>query len=174
MGSRFEDSAMEIVRAIASDLPFIMSTERIPGYENFIGRWDESKHQIALADEGNAYFVAREGKDPAGFTIVEEWDSPKRVTHIKRVAVVHPNQGHGRRLVSGVLDAIFQQTNAHRIWLGVFPANLRAQHTYAAIGFQAEGIARGLVFNGSEFVDQMVMAILRPDWEAGRQSAPAR
>jgi hypothetical protein len=37
-------------RADPSDIPFIMHTERIAGYEGLIGRWDEAQHRAALGD----------------------------------------------------------------------------------------------------------------------------
>jgi hypothetical protein len=39
--------------------------------------------------------------------------------------VARPNVGYGRQLLQAVVDIIFRQTNAHRIWLGVFPDNDR-------------------------------------------------
>ena len=38
-----------------------------------------------------------------------------------------------------------RRTSAWRVWLGVFPENLRARRAYEAVGFQAEGVARGAV-----------------------------
>jgi diamine N-acetyltransferase len=165
---------MELTRAKASDIPFIMNTERIPGYEEFIGQWDEARHLDNLADPHNAYFVARDGAEPVGFTIVRDWNSPERVTYLQRIAVARPNGGHGKTLVSKVLAAIFQQTQAHRVWLKVFPENLRAQRVYLALGFRSEGIARGASYRGDGvFRDQMVMAILRPEWIEREQGASA-
>ena len=67
------------------------------------------------------------------------------------------------------VETIFQNTAAHRIWLGVFPENTRARRAYEAVGFQAEGIARGSAFFGGRHRDEVVMSLLRPDWAAGRQ-----
>jgi RimJ/RimL family protein N-acetyltransferase len=40
------------------------------------------------------------------------------------------------------------------------------------VGFQAEGIARGNAFFGGNYRDELVMALLRPDWEERRQPMP--
>lgn len=68
-----------------------------------------------------------------------------------------------------LVQIIFQNTDAHRIWLGVFPENTRARRAYEAVDFQAEGIARGSAFFGGRHRDEVVMSLLRPDWAAGRQ-----
>ena len=87
----------------------------------------------------------------------------ERVTLIKRMAVRRPGQRYGRALLIAVVDTIFKQTNAWRVWLGVFPENLRARRAYEAVGFQAEGAACGSAFFGGGHRDELVMAMLRPE-----------
>jgi diamine N-acetyltransferase len=159
---------LEIARADTDDLPFIMTTERLEGYEAPVGRWDESRHRKALGDERYAYFLAKADGKPVGFAIVCDWASPERVTCVKRVAVARPN--YGRELLQAVVDIIFRQTYAHRIWLGVFPDNDRARKVYARTGFVSEGVARGNAFIGGKYRDELIMALLR----LGRRSAAAR
>jgi len=160
--------ALHITRADPSAIPFIMATERLAGFEKFVGRWDEVKHRAALGDGRHAYFLARQQGEPVGFAILRDWDSPERVTLVKRIAVSSPGQGHGRTLLATVVDAAFRETDAWRLWLGVFPDNIRAQKSYAAVGFQPEGVARGSAFFGGVHRDELVMALLRPEWEARR------
>jgi len=155
-----------VTRADTSAIPFIMATERTAGFEQFVGRWDEAKHRAALGDGRHAYFVARLQGEPVGFAILRDWDSAERVTLVKRIAVGHPGQGHGRALLATVVDAAFSETRVWRLWLGVFPDNIRAQRSYAAVGFAPEGVARGSAFFGGVHRDELVMALLRPEWEA--------
>jgi len=155
---------MEIDRATEADLAFIMRTERLEGYESVVGRWDEERHRAAMADPSHAYLIGREDGEPAGFVILRGWASPERVTLIKRIAVVSPGGGRGRRLLARVIDTVFDETDAFRLWLGVFPENSRARRAYEAVGFVAEGIARGAAFFGGVHRDELVMALLRPDW----------
>ena len=158
--------SLTITRADASAIPFVMATERTAGFEQFVGRWDEARHRLALADGRHAYFIGRDGAEPVGFVIVRDWASPERVALIKRIAVTRPGQGYGRALLTQLVDAVFNETNAWRLWLGVFPDNVRARRAYAAVGFEAEGIARGSAFFGGVHRDELAMAILRPQWEA--------
>ena len=146
-------------------ISFIMATERLPGYEALVGRWDEARHRQALRDPRHAYFVAFEGKEPVGFAILRDWASPEQVTLIKRVAVAKTGSGYGRHVLRAVVDAVFGETNAYRLWLGVFPENTRARRAYEAVGFKAEGLARGSAFFGGEHRDELTMSILRPEWE---------
>jgi RimJ/RimL family protein N-acetyltransferase len=166
-------AALEVLRGDQSMITFVMETERMPGFRELVGRWDEARHRAALADGRHAYFIARNGAGPIGFAIVRDWASPERVASVKRIAVTCPGLGQGRALLSRVVDAVFEETDAWRLWLGVFPENPRARRAYEAVGFCAEGIARGVAFFGGSYRDELVMALLRPEWEALRDRGEA-
>ena len=155
-----------VVRGNESMIPFIMATERTPGFETLVGRWDESRHRAALCDGRHAYFVAQQHAAAIGFAILRDWASAERVTLVKRIVVSCPGQGYGRSLLKKVVDAAFGETDVWRIWLGVFPENIRARRAYEAAGFRAEGIARGSAYVGGVHRDELVMALLRPEWQA--------
>lgn len=168
------DSSLRLFRATEGELPFVMATERLEGYEELVGRWDESRHRAALSDGRHAYFVAEIAKQPIGFAIVRDWASPEKVTLIKRVAVCDPNRGHGRALLGALVEAVFNGTDAYRLWLGVFPENARGRRAYEAAGFVAEGVARGSAYFGGRHRDELIMSILRSDWAAGWIAASPR
>src|SRR5262249_27322786 len=130
---------------------------------------DEPRHRAALRDGRYAYFIARQGEAAVGFAIVRDWGSPERVMLVKRVAVSYPGYGYGRSLLSKVVKAAFEETDVWRLWLGVFPENIRARRAYEAVGFKAEGIARGNAFLGGVYRDELIMALLRPEWQAGQR-----
>jgi diamine N-acetyltransferase len=174
MGGVLEADSLKLVRATERDIPFVMTTERLDGYEELVGRWSEAQHRAALADNRHAYFIARLEAQDVGFAIVRDWASPERVACIKRIAVSSPGQGNGKLLLAGLIDRIFRNTDAYRVWLGVFPDNARARRAYEAVGFKAEGLARGSAFFGGVYRDELVMALLRPEWSAGRDANDAK
>jgi RimJ/RimL family protein N-acetyltransferase len=159
---------LQLLQGTADDIAFVMAAERLPGYEELVGRWSEAQHRAALADGRHAYFIARLGSQDIGFAIVRDWASSERVACIKRIAVSSPGQGQGKMFLAGLVDRIFTETDAHRIWLGVFPDNARARGAYEAVGFKAEGLARGSAFFGGVHRDELVMALVRPEWSAAR------
>lgn len=158
----------QLVRATESDLPFIMATERREGYDAFVGRWDEARHREALADDSHAYFVGVSDSTSTGFVILRHWASVERVTLVKRIAVVAPGQGQGRTLLAAAVDRAFIDTDTYRLCIGLFPDNHRARRAYEAVGFTAEGVARGSAFFQGVHRDELVMSLLRPEWEARR------
>ncbi|HEY2533013.1 MAG TPA: GNAT family N-acetyltransferase [Xanthobacteraceae bacterium] len=156
-------ATLQLHRGISDDIPFVMATERLPEYDKLVGRWDEAQHQTALSDNRHAYFLARLESEPIGFAIIRDWASPERVVHIKRVVVARPGIGLGTILLDKLVDIIFRDTDAHRIWLGVFPTNARARRAYENAGFQAEGIARGSAFFGGSHRDELIMSLIRTE-----------
>jgi RimJ/RimL family protein N-acetyltransferase len=159
-------TSFRLVRATEADLAFVMATECLEGYDAFIGRWDAERHRAALASGSCAYFIGYAGGEPAGFAILHDWDSAERVTLLKRIAVTHPGQGYGRGLLRAVARAVFQETEAHRLWLNVFPENQRARRVYEAFGFVMEGVARESAFSRGAHRDVAILSILRREWLA--------
>lgn len=159
------DGMLQIDRATLADVPFVMAVERLEGYEAVVGRWDEARHRAAFADGRHTYFIGRDMGEPIGFVILRDWDSPERVTLVKRIAVTTPGRRYGRRLLAAVADTVFRETDTYRLWLGVFPENARARRAYEAVGFVAEGVARGSAFFGGVHRDELTMSMLRGDWE---------
>lgn len=161
--------ALRLDRGAAADIPLIMAVERIEGFDEWVGRWDEARHRDALGDGRHAYFVARdEVSEAVGFGIVRDWNSPERSTLIKRVAVRQPGRGNGRILVGLVADAVFALTDAHRLAIGAFPENERAIRAYEAAGFQREGVARGSAYFAGRYRDELMLSMLRPEWAERR------
>ena len=159
---------VRLIRPTVADIPFIMATERIEGYEHLVGRSDEPWHRDTLDDPCFAYFVGYLDDAPIGFAILRDWGSPQQVTHIKRFAVVRPGQGLGKPLLRAVVDAVFAQSSAYRLSLGLFPENARARRAYEGAGFKPEGVSRGSAFFNGVNRDELVMSILRPEWAKTR------
>jgi RimJ/RimL family protein N-acetyltransferase len=163
-----------VALATADDLDYVMATERLAGYETLVGRWEREIHEAAMVDGHHAYFIARDDDHRIGFAILRGWVSPERVTHLKRIAVAVPGRGYGKDFLRLIVEPAFGETHAHRLWLGVFPDNARARRAYEQVGFCAEGIARGSAFFGGVFRDELIMALLRSDWEAGIALPPSQ
>lgn len=163
---------VELVSATEADLAYVMATERLPGYDALVGRWDEARHREALADGRYAYLLARAGGEPVGFAIVRGVHSADRVALVQRVAVSRPGEGLGKAMMRAVVGHVFETSATYRLCIGTFPDNLRARRVYEAVGFVAEGVARGAAFFHGVHRDELVLAILRPDWAAARAASP--
>lgn len=159
--------------ATEADIPFVMATERMPGFERTVGRWEEAAHRAEIANPASAYFIGEREGEPAGFAIVLSLDEPAGNVLLKRIAVAAPDRGIGRALLAQVIDWVFARPQSHRFWLTVAPHNERARHLYRSLGFQQEGMLREAHINPQgERISSVLMSLLRPEWQAARVQAP--
>ena len=77
-------------------------------------------------------------------------------------------QGYGREAVGLLLEYAFRYRNYRRVWLRVIANNERGIRAYRACGFVEEGRQREHVYSDGAYHDQVVMGILRTEWEAAR------
>ena len=148
------------------DIPALMAIERLPGYDTLVGRWEAEKHAAELANPGTLYFALRESGRLAGFAIILQLDDPNRRAHLKRIAVAAPGRGDGARLLRGLIDHLFTETETNRLDLDVFVENDRAKRAYERAGFIAEGVMREHHRTAEGFRDVWLMSILRREWLA--------
>jgi len=59
----------------------------------------------------------------------------------------------------------FNTLNMNRIELSVYDFNIRAFSTYQKVGFLEEGRKRQARYHNGKYQDEIIMAILREDWE---------
>jgi RimJ/RimL family protein N-acetyltransferase len=100
-----------------------------------------------------------------GEAVLNEW-SPEDESCNFRILIGPAGQGRGlgteaTRLIVGYG---IEQLGLHRIELGVYAFNPRAQRAYEKAGFVTEGVRRDALKWDGEWVDEIVMAVLAPDW----------
>src|SRR4051812_23144982 len=76
-------------------------------------------------------------------------------------------KGIGRDVVEVLLAYAFHERHLHRVWLDVLATNERALRCYQASGFVEEGRQREHAWVDGEYVDLVLMGVLRDEWEAG-------
>jgi len=74
-------------------------------------------------------------------------------------------RGFGSEATSLVIDYAFENTNLNRISLDVLAFNPRARRAYEKAGFVYEGTSREAFRFDGEYIDDVLMAILRSDWK---------
>src|SRR5215217_3429996 len=121
---------LELRSATSADIPFVMATERLPGYLPIVGRWDEAKHRTVMRDPASAYFIGECAGEPEGFAIVEHRDEPMGNVLLRRIAMANRGRGLGREMMQLVAAAVFARPEPHRLWLHVSPYNERARLFY--------------------------------------------
>jgi RimJ/RimL family protein N-acetyltransferase len=80
------------------------------------------------------------------------------------------SKGYGADAIRTVLRLAFEQMNLHRVELGTFDFNDRAQACYRKCGFVEEGRRREDRYIDGQYHDLIIMGILRREWELTSES----
>jgi RimJ/RimL family protein N-acetyltransferase len=155
--------------ATKKDIEWIVSQEQRPEFEPFIHRWSLEEHERNLADPDKLYLIAFDSSgSPIAFVILGGLSSEARSIELVRMAVSKPGAGIGKPLLKMVIDKVFTELSANRLWLDVFDDNGRACHTYKAVGFREEGLLReSALKNNGQLGSLIIMAILSKEYRQG-------
>lgn len=76
-------------------------------------------------------------------------------------------KGVMQEVMHAVLQYCFKTVGFNRMEALVTIGNSRSIHTLEELGFRAEGVLREYEFAQGKFQDQIILALLRRDWEKG-------
>lgn len=74
------------------------------------------------------------------------------------------DKGYGNQAIRLLVDFGFNDLNLNRIFLHVFATNTRAIRVYENAGLIREGLLRKAVYLDGNYVDVVIMAILKDDY----------
>ena len=99
-----------------------------------------------------------------GEVVLNQWDVDNETCNFRiLVGPAGQNRGLGTEATTLLMDYAFTHLPLNRIELEVYAFNPRAQRVYEKAGFVAEGRRRAALKFDGEFVDAIVMSILKSD-----------
>ena len=151
---------------------------RTPGvFENMLGipseRTQRNIDGIRSLGPDDHNFVAVTGDGDGserviGMAKLKVFANP-RMRHVGQLALmVHPDMqgmGVGSALMAALLDLADNWLMLVRLELEVFTDNERAIRLYEKLGFEREGLKRMSAVRGGRYVDEYVMARIRPGFQ---------
>jgi RimJ/RimL family protein N-acetyltransferase len=78
-------------------------------------------------------------------------------------------KGHGGEATRLIVDHAFATLNLNRVWLGVVEFNERGIKAYEKAGFRVEGRLRQHTYRDGRYWDELLMGVVRADWEERRR-----
>ncbi|MEO7913509.1 MAG: GNAT family protein [Roseiflexaceae bacterium] len=127
----------------------------------------EKRYDKYVADEDKAWFVIEVAATVIGDINLHHRDRRSAVAALG-VGINDPeylSQGYGREAIGLLLGWVFRIQNYQRIWLDTWSTNLRAIRCYQALGFVEEGRLRRQLYVNGEYVDLVLMGLLREEWQ---------
>lgn len=128
----------------------------------------EKSFEKYLDEHDRAWFVIEIDGKVVGDCGLHDRDRRSRVAALG-IGIYDPEyvgRGYGRTAAGLLLDWSFRIENYERIWLDTWATNERAIRCYRALGFVEEGRMRRQLFANGQYVDMVVMGLLRDQWRA--------
>jgi len=157
---------MILRQASPEDLPYILGLEQKFREMRLITGNEPVMHQRMLSNPDCLYWIVETDAGPAGFVIMRDIHSKDRNVELLRIVVAEPGRGLGTEVLRAVMDKVFREFGAHRLWLDTYSDNSRAQHVYRSVGFSQEGVLRECKKWGDEYRSLVLMSILESEYRA--------
>lgn len=138
-------------------------------YESFgfrmdwVAQLERRWHEDRLIGDDRSYLAVDAGGACAGWV---NWRTvPRSSTFVIGIALFSDHRGHGvgteaqRQLVAYLFDT----TPVHRLQADTEVGNVAEQRSLEAVGFQREGVQRGLHFRAGQWRDSVMYGLLRDD-----------
>lgn len=121
----------------------------------------------ASKDRYDFLLIAPDGRI-IGESVINEIDWSARRANF-RICIFHTGdcgQGIGSWAIAKTRDFAFREAGLHRLALDVFSFNERAIRAYQKAGFKKEGVLYDALWDGKQYADDILMAILEDEWRA--------
>lgn len=154
----------EVRQGIAHYLPMSLANEE-SWFENMLKRpRDEQPFVIEVRGAGEQAEESWTAIGNCSFFDID-WRSRHSEFGILIGEKAYWNQGYGTEAVQLLVRYGFETLNLNRIWLQVYETNPRAIRAYEKAGFIQEGRKRQAEYLNGEYVDVLLMSILRLEWK---------
>lgn len=158
------------------DLDFVAAAERDPEASPNITARPRERHMQSFEHPDEEHLLVLEDGEPVGYALLQGFDRRHRNIEIQTLVISERDRGLGRRTLRLLLDYLFDERDAHRVWLDVVGHNARARRAYEAVGFTHEGEMREawLCEEDGGWDSILLLSILEHEWPALREAATER
>lgn len=163
-------SQVSLVPTLEADLDVILKMETSSENAPYIGQWELNQHVKAIIDPNIAHLKIVLNNEILGYIILIGLNDPNHSINFRRIVVEKKGCGFGREAIRLVKDMVFNQFQAHRLWLDVMVHNERAYALYSSEGFIDEGICRGCLKQEDRFIDLRIMSLLEQEYKLNRSN----
>jgi diamine N-acetyltransferase len=162
---------MQLQAATLDDIDFMLAQENRQEFSDFILCWSRDQHVQNLQNPDKRYVIIKINSGTAteaiaGYAILSGIQSPHSNVELTRIVIAEPGKGFGKAALRLIQKRVFEEYQAHRLWLDVFEYNHRARRAYEAVGFKLEGILREAIKRKKTYDSLVIMSMLEQEYRA--------
>ncbi|MFO7886885.1 MAG: GNAT family protein [Eubacteriales bacterium] len=144
------------------DLDFVMKLEE--DEYPYVLKWKEYKHREALENLNINHLILMEKDKKIGYSILTGFNEGNDNIEIKRIVIKEKNRGIGRKSLKALIRYLFENIEAHRVWLDYHEFNEVGAYLYESMGFKKEGTLRESLKFKNRYYDVVVLSILQKEY----------
>ncbi len=129
------------------------------------------KRIVSVLDVQGTWFqfvvVRKDSREIIGDIGLHFFDSQKSQVEIGcSISKEHQKQGFATEALTEILKLLFAGLNKHRVIASIDPRNAGSIQLMSRLGMRQEGHFRESLFINGEWVDDLIFAMLKREWEA--------
>lgn len=157
---------LNIVEATEKDITSIMEIEQDKENRDYIWIGTYKQHLDEIKDSTHLLLLFKEKAtdETVGFGLIN-MDFKSNLFEIRRIAIVKKGIGYGKESMKAIIKYAFEETDTNKIWLDVYPHNVKAIKLYEGLGFHKDGVLRQNYKSERGYLDQAVYSILRDEYK---------
>ncbi|NLY82900.1 MAG: GNAT family N-acetyltransferase, partial [Clostridiales bacterium] len=130
-----ETERLDIYEVIPEEIDEIIELESDPEIRDFIWVGTQEEHLSEINDPNHILLVFYDKKDILikGYALIR-LDFKSNVFEIRRIAITERGKGLGAESMKALIKYAFEETDTNRLWLDVYPDNLKGIKLYEGLG----------------------------------------
>lgn len=150
--------------AVESD--FWYSRDRKPSMEEFLANWKPYYFDGSAPEKGRCFMIEL-NNNPVGVICYNNIDGVNKKVELDIIiAGEETSKGYGTYALKTLIKYLFDEFDLNRIFTIAGANNPRAIRAYKKAGFTQEGVLREADYFNGEFIDCVVLSILRREFES--------
>lgn len=160
-----ESEDIEFLRKIIND----EETEKnVVGWSFAISKYEQEKwYQSQIQNKNNIRYIIEVEERPIGLATLTniDWKNRKACHGIKLFGNDIKGKGYGTDTVKTIMKYAFEELQLNRLYGSILEYNIASKALYEKCGWKVEGIAKKSVFKNNKYNDELLLGILKEDYE---------
>lgn len=156
---------MEFLREMIND----QEMERnVVGWSFPVSKYEQQKwYESQMQNKLNIRFVIElEGRTIGLATLTNiDWKNRKACHGVKLLGDNVKGKGYGTDVVNTIMKYAFEELQLNRLYSTILEYNIASRNLYKKCGWTEEGISRKSVFKNDKYNDEILIGIIREDYE---------
>ena len=157
---------MEFLREMINDAEM---ERNVVGWSFPVSKYEQQKwYETQMKNKLNIRFVIEANGNAIGLATLTniDWKNRKACHGVKLLGDNVKGKGYGTDAVTTIMKYAFEELQLNRLYSTILEYNIASRKLYKKCGWKEEGISRKSVFKKDKYNDEILIGVLKEDYEA--------